>query len=339
MTETLGATTSPAADPPAAIHVSGARKTYGRVVALDRVSFEVHPGELFALLGPNGAGKTTLIHALCTIHGLDDGSAKIHGVDVAKHPRRARSHLGVVFQEPSLDGRLTVDENLDFHGRIYGVPRAERMRRIPELLDLVELTEWRHRLVSQLSTGMKRRLEIARALVHDARLIVLDEPTVGLDAQTRDRIWMYLEQLRRDRGLTVLVTTHYIDEVEVCDRVCIVDHGNVLALDTPEALKTEHGTVIVRAVPRDAEAQADLVEAYGERASPGPGGVIVEVGDQAGADAFVDRFARDMERLTVEAPSLETVFLSLTGRGLRDQEAGARDRLLAFAKSGGEHTR
>jgi ABC-2 type transport system ATP-binding protein len=344
MSEPNAAATPPATDAsakgaPPAVSVAGARKTYGRVVALDDVSFEVRPGELFALLGPNGAGKTTLIHALCTIHGLDGGSAEIYGVDVGKRPREARKHLGVVFQEPSLDGRLTVDENLDFHGRIYGVPRAERRRRIPELLDLVELSDWRHRFVRQLSTGMKRRLEIARALVHDARLIVLDEPTVGLDAQTRDRIWVYLEQLRRDRELTVLVTTHYIDEVEVCDRVCIVDHGLVLALDTPEALKAEHGTVVVRATPRDEAAEAALVEAYGDRAYPGPGGVVVEVGDQAGADAFVDRFARDMDRLTVEAPSLETVFLSLTGRGLRDQEAGARDRLLAFAKSGGEHTR
>lgn len=328
----------PIGDVPA-VRVVGLAKHYGRLAALDDVTFDVPSGELFALLGPNGAGKTTLIHALCTIHGVDEGTAEIFGVDVAKHPRRARKHLGVVFQEPSLDGRLTVDENLDFHGRIFGVPRRLRRQRITDLLELVELSDWRGHLVRQLSSGMKRRLEIARALVHDARLVVLDEPTVGLDAQTRDRIWVYLDRLRKERSLTVLVTTHYIDEVEVCDRVCIVDHGKVLALDTPEALKAEHGIVLVRAMPADDAAEAKIREAYGASAYAGPGGLLIEVGDDVGANDFVDRFARDTDRLTVEAPSLETVFLSLTGKGLRDQEAGVRDRLLAFGNTGGEHTR
>ncbi|MDZ7799295.1 MAG: ABC transporter ATP-binding protein [Trueperaceae bacterium] len=295
--------------------MSNTTKRYGRVIALNDVNFEVRSGELFALLGPNGAGKTTLIHILCTIHGSDEGRTEIFGVDTAKHPRRARRHLGVVFQEPSLDGRLTVAENLDFHGRIYGVPGALRRQRIPELLELVELAEWRDHLVSQLSTGMKRRLEIARALVHDSKLLILDEPTVGLDAQTRERMWVYLQRLRRERDLTVLVTTHYIDEVEVCDRICIVDHGEVLALDTPERLKQDHGAVIVRVEPDDADAEKGIREAYPERVAPGAGGLVVEVGTDAEAERFVEAWGTYARTLTVEKPSLETVFLSLTGQG------------------------
>lgn len=325
--------------PTPAVRVSDVRKRYGRTLALDGVDFTVEEGELFALLGPNGAGKTTLIHILCTIHGADGGTTAIRGIDVARHPRRARSQLGVVFQEPSLDGRLTVHENLDFHGRIYGVPRRVRAERIRGLLEMVELAEWRDQLAQQLSGGMKRRLEIARALVHDAKVLVLDEPTVGLDAQTRERMWTYLHRLRLERSLTVIVTTHYIEEVESCDRVCIVDEGRVLALDSPERLKEAHGLVVVRADPKDREAEAAIREAYGEDVSDGAGGLLLEVANDAEAERFVTRFGTSVRTLTVERPSLETVFLSLTGRGIRDRAAGARERLFAFGQRGGEHTR
>ena len=165
-----------------------------------------------------------------------------------KHPLAGRRSLGVVFQEPSLDDRLTLYENLNFHGLVYGVPAALRRSRIEEMLALVELTEWREHLVRTLSSGMKRRLEIARALVHDAHILFLDEPTVGLDAQSRDRIWGYVRRLRQERELTVIVTTHYIEEVEGCDRVCIIDRGHILAIDTPAALKRAHGQELLRVV-------------------------------------------------------------------------------------------
>ena len=322
-----------------AVRFASVSKRYGRVLAVDDVSFNVPQGELFALLGPNGAGKTTLIHVLCTIHAADAGRTEILGIDVGARPRLAREQLGVVFQEPSLDGRLTVHENLDFHGRIFGVPRRLRKRRIDELLALVELNEWRDRLVRELSGGMKRRLEIARSLVHDAKVLVLDEPTVGLDAQTRERIWTFLHALRRDRALTVLVTTHYIDEVESCDRVCIVDHGKVLALDSPERLKENLGMVIVRADPKDRDAEAAVREAYGERVSAGSGGLVIEVGDDDEAERFVERFGTSVRTLTVERPSLETVFLSLTGRGLRDEPVPARARSRLSARPGEEPKR
>ncbi len=197
-----------------AIRVDAVSKRYGRTLALDRVSFEVRERELFALLGPNGAGKTTLMHILSTILGPDSGTAEVAGYDVLRAPLAARSRLGIVFQEPSLDDRLTVRENLNLHGLVFGVPRRLRRQRIEEMLELVELTEWADKPARTLSSGMKRRLEIARALIHDSEILLLDEPTVGLDAQSRERIWGYVHRLQAERGLTVVVTTHSIEEVE-----------------------------------------------------------------------------------------------------------------------------
>src|SRR5437016_7059397 len=247
-----------------AVEITDVTKRYGRTVALGGVSFEVRPNELFALLGPNGAGKTTLLHILCTILRPDSGTARISGVDVIKHPLDGRRHLGVVFQEPSLDDRLTLYENLNFHGLVYGVPAGQRRKRIADMLALVELADWRDRLVRTLSSGMKRRLEIARALVHDARILFLDEPTAGLDAQSRERMWQYLRDVRRQRELTVIVTTHYIEEVENCDRVCVIDRGRILAIDTPAALKAAHGQELLRVVANDEATASDIIAAYAD---------------------------------------------------------------------------
>ena len=249
-----------------AVEIDSLTKRYGRTLALDDVSFAVARNELFALLGPNGAGKTTLLHILCTILKPDGGSARISGVDLVRHPLEGRRHIGVVFQEPSLDDRLTLYENLNFHGLVYGVPAPVRKKRIEEMLALVELCDWRERLVRTLSSGMKRRLEIARALIHDARILFLDEPTVGLDAQSRERLWLYLHRLRRERELTVVVTTHYIEEVEGSDRVCIIDHGKVLAIDTPAALKAARGQSLLRIGTID-EATAAVSPAFIRRRS------------------------------------------------------------------------
>ena len=201
----------PASQPSTAIvNIENLSKRYGRTVALDGVSLAIGRNEVFALLGPNGAGKTTLIHILCTILAPDSGALTLAGFDVVKQPLKARRHLGVVFQEPSVDDRLTVFENLNFHGLVYQVPAALRRQRIDELLKLVELEDWRHALVRTLSAGMKRRVDIARSLIHDSTVLVLDEPTSGLDAQSRERIWAYLMRLRQERALTIIVTTHYI---------------------------------------------------------------------------------------------------------------------------------
>jgi ABC-2 type transport system ATP-binding protein len=322
-----------------AIQVDHVGKRYGRTVALTDISFDVQRHELFALLGPNGAGKTTLLHILCTVLEADSGTVCIGDLDVTAQPTQVRREVGVVFQDPSLDDRLTVYENLNFHGLIYGVPARLRRQRIDELLDLVELTEWRENLVRTLSSGMKRRVEIARALIHDSRILFLDEPTVGLDAQSRDRVWQYVGRLRRQRELTVVVTTHYIEEVEGCDRVCIIDRGQILAIDTPVSLKAAHGQQLLRVVPRDDATAYEIVRAYPDTTVRRNNEIIVRSYGDEFAEAFLSRYGSRIRRLSVEEPSLESVFLALTGREIRDQAAGARERTLAFGRQGGEHTR
>jgi ABC-2 type transport system ATP-binding protein len=321
------------------VRIGGVTKRYGRTLALDAVSFEVRPGELFALLGPNGAGKTTLLHILCTILKPDGGTATINGVDVVARPLQARQNIGVVFQEPSLDDRLTAYENLEFHGLVYGVPTALRRRRIDELLALVELSDWRDKLARTLSSGMKRRLEIARALVHEARVLFLDEPTVGLDAQSRARLWQHVRALREKRELTVIVTTHYIEEMEGCDRVCIIDKGKILADDAPAALKTSHGQQLVRIVATDEATTAEMLAAFPDLAVRKDAEIVIKSSGDAFAEQLLARFAGRIRKFSVEEPSLESVFLSLTGRELRDQAAPARERTYQFGKRGGEHTR
>ena len=322
-----------------AIQVAHVGKRYGRTVALADVSFDVQSKDLFALLGPNGAGKTTLLHILCTVLQPDSGTVRIGDLDVISQPTRARRAVGVVFQDPSLDDRLTVYENLNFHGLVYGVPRRIRRQRIDALLELVELTEWRDKLVRTLSSGMKRRVEIARALIHDSRILFLDEPTVGLDAQSRERIWQYLGRLRSQRELTIVVTTHYIEEVEGCDRVCIIDRGQILAIDTPATLKAAHGQQLLRVVAREDATGSEIMLAYPDATVRHNGEIIVKSGGDEFAETFLSRYGSRIRRLSVEEPSLESVFLSLTGREIRDQVAGARERTLAFGRQGGEHTR
>jgi ABC-2 type transport system ATP-binding protein len=325
--------------PSLAIEVGAVSKRYGRTLALNDISFDVKREELFALLGPNGAGKTTLLHILCTILQPDSGTVRIGGLDVIAQPTKGRRDVGVVFQEPSLDDRLTVHENLNFHGLVYGVPRRLRRQRIEEMLALVELMDWREKLVRTLSSGMKRRVEIARALIHDSRILFLDEPTVGLDAQSRERIWQYVGRLRRQRELTVVVTTHYIEEVEACDRVCVIDRGEILAMDTPAALKVAHGQQLLRVLPREDATATEIMAAYPDTTVRRDAEIIVKSSGDAFAEAFLSRYGSRIRRLSVEEPSLESVFLSLTGREIRDQAAGARERTLAFGRQGGEHTR
>src|SRR3984893_11331048 len=321
------------------VRVDGLSKRYGRTVALDGVSLDIRRNELFALLGPNGAGKTTLIHILCPLLRPDSGAVTLAGFDVVRQPMKVRRHLGVVFQEPSVDDRLTVFENLNFHGLVYQVPAAMRRKRIDELLELVELEDWRHALVRSLSSGMKRRVEIARALIHDSTVLILDEPTSGLDAQSRERIWAYLMRLRQERALTIIVTTHYIEEVEGCDRICIIDHGRLLAIDTPAALKAAHERELIRIIPDD-PATADAIRAsYPAARTLGDGTIVIEADGDAAAEGFLKHFGGRLRRLSIDSPSLERAILPLTGRELRDQPAGKRERTFAFGRRGGEHTK
>ena len=314
-------------------------KRYGRTVALDGVSLEVASGSLFALLGPNGAGKTTLLNILTTTLRPDAGKASVAGFDVVRQPRLARRSIGVAFQEPSLDARLTVRENLNFHAMVYGVDIPTRKARIPEMLELVELSDWSDHLARSLSSGMKRRLEIARALLHRPRILFLDEPTAGLDAQSRERIWGYLEALRRTGDLTILVTTHYIEEVEYCDRVCIIDHGTVLTQGPPQELKARHGQELIRVRPRTEEIGKAILARYPDARVTAGGEVIIKVAGPSFVDGFLSEFGTSVSQVAFDISNLETVFLTLTGRDLRDRAADPRERTFAFGQAGGEHTR
>ncbi len=224
------------------IEVEHLVKRYGEVTAVNDVSFAVEPGELFAFLGPNGAGKTTTISILCTLLAPTSGATRVAGFDCLRQPTEVRARIGIIFQDPSLDERLTAWENLLFHAMIYHVPARERRDRIERVLAMVELSDWRHTIVKRFSGGMKRRLEIARGLLHQPTLLFLDEPTLGLDPQTRRRLWAFVARLRRESQITVFLTTHYLEEAEQCDRVAIMDHGRLVALDTPAALKSRHAT-------------------------------------------------------------------------------------------------
>ncbi len=305
-----------------AIAVHDLSKRYGARLALDSVSLEVPVGQLYALLGPNGAGKTTLIHILCTILRADTGSAELMGINTRKDPRAVRRRIGVVFQEPSVDDRLTVEENLDFHGLVYGVPAIVRHQRITEMLELVELKKWRRALVRTLSAGMKRRLEIARALIHNARILFLDEPTVGLDAQSRARVWQYLNDIRTQRKTTIVVTTHYIEEVERCDRVTIMDHGRVLAEDTPAGLKARFGEELIRIEADDETVLEEITADYPGLARRTPEGLSIVAATGVSPEDMLARYRQRIKAFTMKSASLESVFLSLTGRGLRDQPNG-----------------
>ncbi|MEA1904673.1 MAG: ATP-binding cassette domain-containing protein, partial [Candidatus Hadarchaeota archaeon] len=235
-----------------AIQTKDLTKEFDGLVAVNHVSLSIERGELFGLLGPNGAGKTTLVHMLCTILPPSDGKAKVWGHGVRNDPGSVRASIGMVFQDPSLDERLTGRENLDFHARMYGMSRGERERRADELLELVGLKNRADTLVNTYSGGMRRRLEMARGLMHHPKVLFLDEPTLGLDPQTRRAIWDYIKTLNQKEGVTTVLTTHYMDEADyLCDRVGIIDYGKIIALDKPSRLKNRmKGDIISLEVDR-----------------------------------------------------------------------------------------
>jgi ABC-2 type transport system ATP-binding protein len=220
-----------------AIKVEKLTRRFNGLTAVDSISFSVAGGEIFGFLGPNGAGKTTTINMLCTLLKPTSGTAQVGCCDISKEPNKVRREIGIIFQDPSLDDRLTADDNLRFHGYLYHMKKDMIEERIPEVLKLVELLDRRREIVKKFSGGMKRRLEIARGLMHRPKILFLDEPTIGLDPQTRARIWEYILKMRRETGLTIFMTTHYMQEAEVCDRIAVIDHGNIVALDSPAKLK------------------------------------------------------------------------------------------------------
>ncbi len=325
-----------------AIWIENLVKRYADVVALDGVSFEVDDGELFGILGPNGAGKTTLVNILSTLLRPTSGNATVAGYDVLKNQDAVRRNIGVVFQDTSLDTKLTGRENLLFHAIMYGIPRAVRRQRLAEVLSLVELQDRDHALVGTYSGGMKRRLEIARGLLHHPRVLFLDEPTFGLDAQTRRRIWAYLQRLNRDEGVTIILTTHYMEEADhLCRRVAIVDRGRIVALDTPSRLKSQlGGDVVVLETADENDELATLLRAapwitavkrYGSRLS-----LTMESADRRIPElmAMAREAGSAVISVNLHKPSFEDVFLHFTGRSMRDAEGNGDARRLMALQSG-----
>jgi len=314
--------------PEPAVQVTSLVKRYGELEAVRGISFEVQPGETFGFLGPNGAGKSTTIKILCTLASPTSGSARVAGHDVVRQRDMVRRNIGLVFQDPTLDSYLTGEQNLRFHADLYGVPRSQLDARMKLVLDMVNLWDRRKSEVATYSGGMKRRLEIARGLLHAPRVLFLDEPTVGLDPQTRTSIWAYINDLKQREDITIFLTTHYMDEAENCDRIAIIDNGQIVAVDTPENLKASIGRDRVQiAVADDAGAIRELRDRFGLDAAVHEGLVTFSV---ASGEQFVPRLFAELtvgiRSVSVARPSLDDVFMSYTGRTIRDTEATASDR-------------
>ncbi len=320
------------------IESEGLTKRFGEVLAVDNVTFQVKEGEIFGFLGPNGAGKTTTINMLITLIKPTKGTARVAGYDVIKEPSEVRKKIGVVFQDPTLDRRLTGWENLYIHGRLYGISSKELKSKIKELIEFVELKGWENKIVQQYSGGMIRRLEIARALLYNPEVLFLDEPTLGLDPQSRARVWDYIKQIKKEEGMTIFLTTHYMEEAEkLCDRVAIIDHGRIIALGTVEELKSIVGNEIIylnailnghgkdfieriRALDSIQELKVlkDGVISLSVNKAPEAIPVVLQEAQKLGIEIKEVRYLR---------PSLEDVFLQLTGKGLRDEEASFFDHV------------
>jgi ABC-2 type transport system ATP-binding protein len=318
-----------------AIRVENLTRQFNGFTAVDRISFTVPTGELFGLLGPNGAGKTTTINMLATLLKPTSGFAEVAGFDVARHRDAVRRSIGIVFQEPALDTRLTGRENLEFHAMMYGLPREERKKRLTEVLKLVELEDKANVLVEKYSGGMKRRLEIARGLIHWPRVLFLDEPTLGLDAQTRRRIWDYIKRLNKDRGVTIILTTHYMEEADyLCDRVAIIDFGTFAALGTPPGLKDILGGDVV-----SLELEGDTASLLGQlkkldwvksiKSHDGLLSLTMEKGERRIPELITaaQKSGVSVACVQLRKPSLEDVFLHFTGRMIREEQASQGERL------------
>jgi ABC-2 type transport system ATP-binding protein len=334
--DTTTTQTSPASEAAStpAVSVEGLVKRYDQVEAVRGIDFDVAGGEIFGFLGPNGAGKSTTINMLCTLVRPSGGSAQVAGHDVVAERDEVRRNIGLVFQDTTLDGYLTAEQNLQLHAELYGVPRELVRERMRQVVEMVGLWERRGSLVNTFSGGMKRRLEIARGLLHSPRVLFLDEPTVGLDPQTRSSIWRYIRELKASEDITIFLTTHYMDEAEYCDRIAIMDQGRIIVLDTPAALKAKVGKDRVQIETDDDQAAiAALRERFAIEATIAEGAVTFGVSD---GGQFVPRLFAELDvpirSVSVSRPSLDDVFMSYTGTTIRDAESGENDMLRNVAR-------
>jgi ABC-2 type transport system ATP-binding protein len=323
-----------------AITVRNLVKTFGEVRAVRGVDFEVANGEVFGFLGPNGAGKTTTINMLCTLAKPTSGEATVAGHDVVKERDDVRRNIGLVFQDPTLDGYLTAEQNLKLHAELYGVQSDLVAPRMEQVMRMVGLWDRKDGTVATFSGGMRRRLEIARGLMHSPRVLFLDEPTIGLDPQTRHSIWTYIKELKEREEITIFMTTHYMDEAEWCDRIAIMDHGNIVAIDSPEHLKAQVGTDRVVIHTADDTAAIERLKANFEIEAKIAEGAVT-FGVMAGEE-FVPRLFAELgipiKSVSVSRPTLDDVFMSYTGSTIRDAEEDSskhRNRVMMQMMGGG----
>ncbi|MEM4554647.1 MAG: ATP-binding cassette domain-containing protein [Candidatus Anstonellaceae archaeon] len=316
---------------PKAIEIDGLAKSFGKIRALNSISLDINEGEIFALLGPNGAGKTTAILILCGLLAPDAGTAKVAGHDVEKEPMEVRQSIGVVFQAPSVDDLLTGRENLYMHALMYGVPQNEREARIDRVLSLVGLVERQHSKVREYSGGMRRRLEIARGILHKPKVLFLDEPTIGLDPQTREKIWRYIRKLSQTEKTTVVFTTHYLEEAEMyADRVAIIDRGKILAVGQPRQLvESLEGDVAIFKT-RCPRTLAEGLKSFGKVRSAKKGQVVAIIKNTTEALPKILRKFKDIESVSLRPASLNDLFIKYTGRQIREEEGegGYMERII-----------
>ena len=322
------------------ITVEKLSRSFGEIQAVKGIDLHVERGETFGFLGPTGAGKSTTIKMLCTLLHPTSGRAGINGYDTEREASQVRQGIGIVFQDPTLDEYLTAEQNLYYHCMIYHTPRKTRASRIRTVLQLVGLDERRKDIVKTFSGGMKRRLEVARGLLHEPQTLFLDEPTVGLDPQTRRSVWEHVLRLRESTGLTIFMTTHYMEEAEYCDRIAIIDHGQIVALDTPTALKRMVGQDQVRLTTSAPELAAATLEQHLGHPVRRAGDAIYAEGEngQALAASVIRQLTLadiEVRGVNVTVPTLEDVFVRLTGRAIRDESASAKDRMGSRLRSRG----
>jgi len=303
------------------IKIRSLSKRYGDQIAVDGLTLDIHDNEIFGLLGSNGAGKTTTIHMLATLLKPSSGSASVNGYDILREPDKVRSSIGIVFQAPSSDDVLTGYENLKLHSMLYSVPRHMRKKRIDEVLNLVGLTERKHDQVKTYSGGMRRRLEIARGLLHKPKVMFLDEPTLGLDPASRETMWRYIQNLVREEKITVILTTHYMEEADMlCDRIAIIDRGKIVALDTPKAMKARLGGDTIRIKTRESPDKIKLFD-FVRRVDQSDGFLVLSVND-AKRDLPLLLRQVDAEMADFVIPTLNDVFMQLTGRKIKEESEG-----------------
>ena len=311
------------------ISVKKLTKRFKNLTAVNEVSFNVNEGEIFGFLGPNGAGKTTTINMLCTLLSPTSGEAVLNGYDVTKNRNKVRQCIGLVFQDPSLDDWLTAKENLEFHAMVYNIERKTAKKRIDEVLEIVELKDRKNDLVLNFSGGMKRRLEIARGLIHYPKVLFLDEPTLGLDPQTRNRVWEYIRDLKEKENITIFLTTHYMDEAENCDRIAIIDVGKIIAMDTPINLKKRvRGDIITVETSDNRSLNEELKKKKVKNIIFYNNKIQFEVYD---SEKFIPKFIKESKEeiisISARRPTLDDVFLSLTGRKIREETVSGLDRM------------